>query len=85
MPAHSTDTQTEQLTPAEVRRLCGDILDWKVEAIVATRGTAADLEIALAWAEGIDSPMLDAEHPLAGAASQIHDLLIADEEYGEEQ
>ena len=69
----------ETLRPDEVRRFCGDILDWKVTAIVATSGTLADLETALAFANGEDDLMGEARRPLSGAAGQIYDLLIADE------
>jgi len=78
-------TQTPKLTPEDVRGLCGDILDWKVQAIIATGGSVADLEAALAWASGLDSVMLDAERPLAGAAAQMYDLIIAEEDVAEER
>jgi len=85
MTDSNTQTPTPALTPEDVRRLCGDILDWKVQAIVSVGGSLADLEAALAWANGLDSVMLDAERPLAGAAAQMYDLIIADEDLAEER
>ena len=85
MTDSNTQTPTPTLTPQDVRRLCGALLDWKVQAILATGGSVADLEAALAWANGLDSVMLDAERPLAGAAAQMYDLIIADEDLAEER
>jgi len=85
MTDSTAKTQTPTLTAEDVRGLCGDILDWKVQAILATGGSVADLEAALAWANGLDSVMLDAERPLAGAAAQMYDLIIADEDLAEER
>jgi hypothetical protein len=79
--------QTEALkllTASDVRRLCGDILDWRVSAIVATGGTLDDLETALAFANGEDDVMGEDRRALAGSAAQIYELVVAEEEFPDE-
>ena len=72
------------LSSEDVRRLCGDVLDWKVAAVVETGGTVADLETALARLDGSEEMFGAAPHPLTGAAAQIYDILGADEDFAEE-
>ena len=67
-----------------VRRLCGDILDETVIAILETGASVADLETALTWRDGRDDDTAE-EHPLSGAAQAVYDLLTADEEAIEER
>lgn len=74
--------QTE-LAAAEVRQLCGDVLDWKVEAILELRPTPGDVIAAAAWAAGEDD-LERAGRPLEGVAAQVYDVLRADD-YGEER
>ncbi len=75
-------TETE-LTAAEVRDLCGDVLDWKIAAILELRPSRADIAAAAAWAAGEDD--LDrVGRPLEGLAAQVYDVLRADD-YGEER
>jgi hypothetical protein len=74
---------TTRLEPDLVRRRCGDILDWKVDAIVASGATLADLEIALAWLAGADDVMGEARAPLSGAAGRLYDLLAGGEDFAE--
>jgi hypothetical protein len=78
-----TSVQTEPLTAADVRELCGDVLDWKVAAILALRPRPADVAAAAAWAGG-DDELGRAGRPLEGVAAQVYDLLTADE-YEEER
>jgi hypothetical protein len=70
-------------TEAEVRRLCGEVLDWQLGAILELRPTAADVAVAVAWAGGRDE-VGEAGHPLEGLAAQVYDVLTADE-FGDEQ
>jgi len=42
-------TKTGTLDAATVRRLCGDISDQTVTAVLATGASLADLEVAAAW------------------------------------
>jgi hypothetical protein len=78
------DKQTDTLTAAEVRHLCGEVPDWKVAAIVATGASVGEIETAIAWAAGEDDVMGEARRPLAGTAGAVYDILTADEEYGDE-
>lgn len=73
-----------RLTPTDVRQVCGDILDWKLEAIVETGGDVADLQNAVAWLDGRPDALGGAAQPLTGAAARIYELLQADEDYPEE-
>ena len=73
-----------RLAPELVKRRCGDILDWKVDAIVASGATLADLEIALAWLAGADDVMGEARAPLSGAAGLVYDLLAGGEDFAED-
>jgi hypothetical protein len=77
MSAPVSSAEPQRLTASEARSLCGDILDWKVEAIVALRPTAGDVATAVAWANGQDE-LGKAGKPLAALAAQVYDLLMAD-------
>lgn len=60
----------------EVRRLCGDLLDWKMTAILALRPTLAEVAEAASHAYGDDSG--EARRPLDGRAAEVYDLLMSD-------
>ena len=72
---------TEAATPDDIRRLCGEILDWKVDALVTCGATIADLEIALARLTGADEFIDEAGAPLDGAAATAYDILAAQEDF----
>lgn len=72
------------LSPQDLHDICGDMLDWKVKAILALNPTAGDVAAAVAWANGQDD-LLDEGRPLAGVSAQVYELLISDEDYGEER
>lgn len=78
------EERTEGLSHEDVRHLCGDIVDWKVSAILATGASLDDIEAAVAWDAGEDDIMGEERRPLSGAAAAVYDILIADEEYGDE-
>lgn len=71
------------LTAADIRRLCGDISDETVAAILATGGDLAALETALAWAAGDDEHTAERHLAPSGAAGRIYEILAADEEFDE--
>ncbi len=73
-----TPAQTAPLTAADVRDLCGDVLDWKVAAILALRPSHGDVAAAAAWAGG-DDDLGRAGRPLEGLAAEVYDLLKADD------
>ena len=72
------------LTRAEVVAVCGDILDWKIKAIIESGATLSEFETAAAWAAGADEALGEEREPLTGAAAAVYDILVADEEFGEE-
>ena len=74
------ETAGPQVTAADIRALCGDLLDWKVEAILALKPAMADIATAVAWANGQDDLGREGR-PLEGVASQINHLLLSDETY----
>ena len=67
------------LQPEDVRRLCGEILDWKVGAIVASGASLSDVEIAVAWLTGADEAI--GETPLEGKAALVYDMLVGGEDF----
>jgi hypothetical protein len=73
-----------KLTSEDVRHVCGDLLDWKVNAILGTDATIGDLEAAVAWLEGEDDVMGEERRQLTGASALVYDILAADEEFAEE-
>ncbi len=77
MPAKAEMKAT--LTIEDIRRVCGDILDWKVNAIEATHADMAELETAVAWVSGQDDVMGALRRPLEGAAAAIAEILTADD------
>ncbi len=73
--------EADPARPDDVRRILGEILEWKVDAIVASGATLAELEVAAAWAAGADDVMGDARAPLSGRAAMVYDLIAAGEEF----
>lgn len=78
------DKKPQTLVASEVQRLCGDVPDWKISAILATGADVDDIDTAIAWAAGEDDVMGAERRPLDGAAAAVYDILTADEEYGDE-
>ena len=68
----------------EIRHLCGDIADWKVSAIIALGASVEEIETAVAWSAGEDDVMGEQRWPLSGSAAAVYDVLVADEEFGDE-
>jgi hypothetical protein len=66
------------LRAEDVRRICGDMLDWKLAAILALNATAGELAAAAAWAAGRDE-LGQEGRPLEGLAAQVYDILVSDE------
>jgi len=65
---------------ADIRRICGDIADWKVAAIQAAGGGIDALEEAVAWSSGDDESTPDRHLAPGSAAAKIYAVLIAGEE-----
>jgi hypothetical protein len=68
------------LSHSDVVGVCGDILDWKVKAIIATGASMAELEAASAWAQGADEVLGEERAPLSGVTAAVYDILMAGEE-----
>ena len=75
------DRYAPDMRSEDVRRLCGDILDWKVDAILASGATLSDLEVAIAWLTGENDVMGKQRAPLEGAAASVYDLLARGEDF----
>jgi hypothetical protein len=69
----------------EVVSVCGDILDWKIKAIVDTGATLTDVEAACAWAVGADEALGEERQPLSGVTAQVYDILIAGQEFTDDR
>ena len=78
MPDRAETVAGGHLDPETVRRLCGEISDGGLAAIVASRASIADLEAAIAWAEGESDVMGEARRPVVGAVAELYDLLMAE-------
>lgn len=81
---HSSRTTTH-LGRAEIVSIAGNIDDAKVAAIEGSGATAEQLEEAVAWASGLSGVMSKERRPLAGLVAQLHEILTADEELGDER
>jgi hypothetical protein len=75
----------QRLDPESVVRLCGDILDGTVTAIVDTGASLSDLEAAMAFLYGESDTMGEERRPLTGAAAEIYDLLATEQDTADER
>jgi hypothetical protein len=74
-----------QLSYETVRRLCGDIPDWKVAEILDVEGDLVALEEAVAWTAGDDETTPQRHLPPSSAAARFYEILAADEEFAEDE
>jgi hypothetical protein len=66
------------LTHESITHLCGDLPDWKVARIAASRASHEDLIVAFAWFQGQQD---SAEYRLlSGPAAYVYEVLTADED-----
>jgi len=63
----------------EIAELLGDIEAAKMEAILATGATLAQIEEAEAWAAGESDILGDLERPLSGAVAAVYEILRTEE------
>jgi hypothetical protein len=80
--AQTADT-TGRLDADEVRRLCGDEPDWKVQAILDSGADIAEVEAAVVWASGQDEAI--GPRSLSGRAAEVYEILTADAAPDEER
>ena len=64
----------------DIRRLCGNLADHQVQAILSTGASFDDIEAAVAWAQGEDDVMGRERRPLRGAALAVYDVLSPEAE-----
>lgn len=69
----------------ELRRLCGDVPEWKLAALVDTGASREEIEAALVWAEGQSDVMGEERVPMSGQVARVYEILMADEESWEEE
>jgi hypothetical protein len=61
-----------------IRAIVGDIEAAKLEAILATGASAAEIEQALAWAADETDVMGDLERPLSGPVAAVYEILASE-------
>jgi hypothetical protein len=83
-PSKPVTDKSRGLTHDEVRQLCGDIVDWKLSAIIATGASPEEIEECVAWISGQDDVMGEERKPLTGKVAEVYDILVSDDEWGEE-
>lgn len=73
-----TASNRRPATLHEIRAIIGDIEAAKLEAILATGGSAAEIEQALAWAADETDVMEDLERPLTGPVAAVYEILVSE-------
>jgi hypothetical protein len=63
--------------------LCGELPDWKIAKIIASKASYQELETAVVWAQGEDRG--PDHHPLEGQTAYLYEILMAGEEWEEER
>ena len=76
--AGSSATGRRPASLGEIRALVGDIEAAKLEAILATGATPAEVEQALAWAADATDVMGDLRRPLSGPVAAVYDVLSSE-------
>ena len=84
MTTTPADTDAPKLTQAEIVGVCGDILDWKITAIIDSGASLAELEAACAWAAGADEVLGEEREPLSGTTADVYEILLANEQFDDE-
>jgi hypothetical protein len=85
MTDNSSGRANAPLSRNEIVGVCGDMLDWKVKAIIETGAGLSELEAARAWAEGADEVLGEEREPLTGVTGAVYDILIAEEEFEDDR
>ncbi len=70
------------LTREDIRRLCGELPEWKIARIIASEANYAELETAAEWVKGEDC---GPDHrPLEGKIAYLFEIIKAGEEWEED-
>jgi hypothetical protein len=72
------------LTHEDVRHLCGELPDWKIAKIIASKATYHELETAVLWTQG-ENRGPEERHMLGSQAAYLYEILMAGEEWEEEE
>jgi len=83
MPERATPMIVQAASSADIRRLCGDVPDWKVASIAALLPTQQEVELAAAWADRDDEAC--EERAIEGKSAQVFDILTAGDDVDEER
>ena len=80
-----TEAQDKGRPPAleDIHRICGEIADWKVSAILGVGGDITSLEEAAAWASGADDAVPVEDASPGGPEARIYDILMAGDAFDE--
>jgi hypothetical protein len=76
--AGSSATRRRSARLGEIRALVGDIEAARLEAILDTRATPAEVEQAPAWAAGATDVTGDLQRPLRGPVAAVYDILSSE-------
>jgi hypothetical protein len=76
--------RTPKLSREQVIRVCGDILDWQTNAIIASGADIDELGEAVAWASGQDDVMGEERKHFSGTVAELYEILTRGEEFAEE-
>lgn len=74
-----TGAARARATHDDVKQICGDLDDDKLNAVLRVSPTVEDLEEAAAWMTGNGDRMSRAGNPLAGIVADVVAILVADE------
>ena len=69
----------------DVRRIVGEIDDVKLVAILDQGASVAELEAAVAWAEGESDVLGAARESLSGRVGTLYEILTAGEDWEDER
>lgn len=63
----------------DVVQILGEDREDKLVAVISTRATLEEIERAVAYVNGDGDILGKQEHPLIGAAAEVHDILVQDD------
>lgn len=73
------------ITRDEIVRLFGELTDQQILEILDSGASQQDLELAAAYAAQQDDVMGELEKPLSGAAAEIYEIVMSEQEHPEEE
>ena len=73
------------LSADDVRRIVGEVDDVKLVAILELGASVAELEAAVAWAEGESDVLGAAREPRSGRVGTLYEILTSGEDWEDER